>query len=78
LNILVTGGCGFIGVNLIRRLMDVGDGHRIRVIDNLTVGKREDLEEIQRSPRLNTPCTIYRSYRAGLRDPVQLGKEIRE
>jgi UDP-glucose 4-epimerase len=29
--------------------MDVGDGHRIRVIDNLTVGKREDLEEIQRS-----------------------------
>jgi len=46
LNILVTGGCGFIGVNLIRRLMDVGDGHRIRVIDNLTVGKREDLAAV--------------------------------
>ena len=49
MNILVTGGCGFIGVNLIKRLMDKSDGHRIRVIDNLTVGKREDLEEIQRS-----------------------------
>jgi hypothetical protein len=29
------------------------------------------------SPRLNTPpCTIYRSYRAGLKGPVQLGREI--
>ena len=48
MNILVTGGCGFIGVNLIRRIMDEGGGHRIRVIDNLSVGKREDLEQIQR------------------------------
>ena len=46
MNCLVTGGCGFIGVNLIRRLMDVGDGHRIRVIDNLTVGRREDLSSV--------------------------------
>ena len=46
MNILVTGGCGFIGVNLIKRLMDKGDGHRIRVIDNLTVGKREDLAAV--------------------------------
>ena len=29
------------------------------------------------SPRLNTSCTIYRSYRAGLKGPVQLGKEVR-
>jgi len=43
---LVTGGCGFIGVNLIKRLMDKGDGHRIRVIDNLTVGRREDLSSV--------------------------------
>jgi len=28
-----------------------------------------------KTPRLNTPCTIYQSYRAGLRDPVQQGKE---
>lgn len=46
MNILVTGGCGFIGVNLIRRLMDEDDGHRIRVIDNLTVGRREDLSSV--------------------------------
>lgn len=49
MNILVTGGCGFIGVNLILRLLKDDEEHRIRVIDNLSVGKREDLEEIQRS-----------------------------
>ena len=46
MNILFTGGCEFIGVNLIKRLMDEGDGHRIRVIDNLTVGKLEDLAAV--------------------------------
>ena len=38
----ITGGCGFIGTSLIRRLQKSGD-HRIRVLDNLTVGSRADL-----------------------------------
>jgi len=42
MNWLVTGGCGFIGTSLIRHLMAEG-GHSIRVIDNLSVGTREDL-----------------------------------
>ena len=41
-NWLVTGGCGFIGTALIRTLMREG-GHRVRVVDNLAVGTREDL-----------------------------------
>jgi UDP-glucose 4-epimerase len=39
---LVTGGCGFIGTNLISRLASLG--HRVRVLDNLSMGKREDIE----------------------------------
>jgi UDP-glucose 4-epimerase len=39
---LITGGCGFIGRNLINNLVLEG-GHAIRVVDNLKVGSREDL-----------------------------------
>lgn len=39
---LVTGGCGFIGVNLVSRL--VARGGRVRVFDNLSLGKREHVE----------------------------------
>ncbi len=38
---LVTGGCGFIGVNLVSRL--AGRGARVRILDNLSLGKREDV-----------------------------------
>jgi len=39
---LITGGCGFIGCNLVRHLLGAPD-HAIRVLDNLAVGGREDL-----------------------------------
>ena len=45
LNWLITGGCGFIGRNLIKNLMDEG-GHYIRIIDNLSVGTRSDLSHV--------------------------------
>ncbi|MEA3340131.1 MAG: NAD-dependent epimerase/dehydratase family protein, partial [Chloroflexota bacterium] len=38
---LVTGGAGFIGSNIVERL--VGQGERVRVLDNLSTGKRENL-----------------------------------
>lgn len=41
---LVTGGAGFIGHHLAGHLL--GLGHRVRVIDNLSTGKRENLAEI--------------------------------
>jgi UDP-glucose 4-epimerase len=40
-NYLVTGGCGFIGSHLVESLVE--DGHRVRVLDNLSTGKRENL-----------------------------------
>ncbi len=42
MNWLITGGCGFLGTSLIQRLLQTG-GHSIRVLDNLSVGTRDDL-----------------------------------
>ena len=42
---LITGGCGFIGTSLIKQLMEEGN-HCIRVIDNLSVGSRDDLSSV--------------------------------
>ena len=39
---LITGGCGFIGKNLIQKLMESPE-NSIRVVDNLSVGTRQDL-----------------------------------
>ena len=36
---LVTGGAGFIGSNLVDEL--IKNGHRVRILDNLSTGKRE-------------------------------------
>jgi UDP-glucose 4-epimerase len=42
---LVTGGCGFVGRNLIRRLLS-RRGITLRIVDNLSVGSREALARI--------------------------------
>jgi len=44
MKVLITGGCGFIGVNLARYLLCKRDC-KIVVLDNLSVGKKEYLEE---------------------------------
>lgn len=46
MDILITGGCGFIGINLIRRLLDQDKAVRIRVVDNLSVGTRNALASV--------------------------------
>lgn len=45
MNWLITGGCGFIGVNLVKNLIEEGC-HHIRIVDNLSVGTCEDLSQV--------------------------------
>ncbi len=42
MKILVTGGAGFIGHHLIKRLLD--QGHKVICVDNLVTGKRKNLK----------------------------------
>ncbi|MBN1827064.1 MAG: SDR family oxidoreductase [Candidatus Eisenbacteria bacterium] len=43
-DVMVTGGAGFIGSHLARRLAERGD--RVRVLDNFSTGKRDNLADI--------------------------------
>jgi len=44
LEIVVTGGCGFIGSNLVQRLLR--DGHSVAVVGNLPTGNLNNLAEL--------------------------------
>ena len=65
-NIVITGGCGFIGVNLVRYLLELDEDIRIRVLDNFSVGQPADLE------RICTVKSMEPSQLSGWRDGVSL------
>ncbi len=49
MNILVTGGAGFIGRWIVKRLLD--DGHDVCVLDDLSNGRAENIEEFRDNPK---------------------------
>lgn len=44
MRLLVTGGAGFVGTNLVRRLL--AGGHSVRVLDDFRTGRREYLDDL--------------------------------
>ncbi len=48
--VLVTGGSGFIGSHLVRRLLD--EGNEVLVVDNFYSGSRSNLSDVLTDPRL--------------------------
>jgi UDP-glucose 4-epimerase len=65
MNVLVTGGCGFIGHHLVRKLVDLG--HQVVVWDNLSTGKKERLPD---GVELNVIDILYDELPNGVYDAV--------
>ena len=57
MNILITGGLGFVGLNLTKRLLE--DGHKIIVIDYYSIGKFENQIEGVRYLPMNVEQIEY-------------------
>jgi UDP-glucose 4-epimerase len=57
MNILITGGLGFVGLNLTKRLLE--DGHKIIVIDDYSIGKFENQIEGVRYLPMNVEQIEY-------------------
>ena len=43
--VLITGGCGFIGVNLVKYLAE--RGYKVKILDNLSIGREENLLKLR-------------------------------
>lgn len=50
MKILVTGGAGFIGRWVVKKLLE--DGHEVWILDNLSNGRRENIDEFSCNPLL--------------------------
>ena len=51
MRILVTGGAGFIGSNLVESLLEHPDVQHVRVLDNLATGSKNNIEEFLAHPK---------------------------
>jgi UDP-glucose 4-epimerase len=66
-NVLVTGGAGFIGSNLVPLLIQ--KGYHVTVFDNLTTGKLENLSKSQGE-------TTFRFVKGDIRNPQDLNNAL--
>ena len=69
LNMLLTGGAGFIGSHLTERL--IADGHRVTVVDDFSTGRRGNLAHLEANPR-------FRLIEGSVHDEALMEDTIRE
>ncbi len=62
MRILVTGGAGFIGANLVEQLLKKPEVSLVRVLDNLATGSSKNIEEFGSEPRFEFIEGDIRSY----------------
>ena len=51
MNVLVTGGCGFIGSHLAEKLLSVG--HEVYIIDDLSTGSIDNIKHLRTNPKFH-------------------------
>ncbi len=91
MNVLVTGGCGFIGSNLVERLIE--EGHKVTVFDDLSTGSLKNIEGLNvkffNEPYEKIPTLVERTdeiFHLGIpssspmykRNPYLVGKAIND
>lgn len=69
MHILVTGGAGFIGSHLVDRFL--GEGFRVRILDNFSTGRRENIAHLAGEPRVEL-------LEGDLRNPRDVARACRE
>jgi UDP-glucose 4-epimerase len=58
--ILVTGGAGFVGSHLVERL--VADGHEVRIVDDLSTGRLDNLSAVREHPNVHVVVDTILNY----------------
>jgi UDP-N-acetylglucosamine 4-epimerase len=64
MKILVTGGAGFIGSNLVKRLLELPTVEKVRVMDNLATGSLKNIEEFETNGKFEYIQADIRDYEA--------------
>jgi UDP-glucose 4-epimerase len=72
MQILITGGAGFIGSHLTERLLK--DGQKVTVVDNLSTGSLENIRSFKGDPRFDFVEADIRN--AGLMEPLVEQSEV--
>jgi UDP-N-acetylglucosamine 4-epimerase len=67
MRILVTGGAGFIGSNLVAALLKDERVEKVRVLDNLSTGAAKNIEEFNSHPKFEFQLADIRDYESCLR-----------